>query len=154
MRCFIFIILILLCFGCKQKTVSPSWTYLTIVSENRTYINIENGNDSALVKFYHKGTIFEPLKKDEKVKIETSKIGFNKAERDSVFSFVNDLIINPVVPKTHCTEFVGMLELTLVCGQITRSCKYESVCDWTKLSDKTALLGRIFIRKIKAVHYK
>jgi len=145
---------IFLSVACKQPVdkSTPAWDYLTIVSERSTKITIGNDRDSSIVKIYHNGSFFSPLPKGEKVKVDTVKVFFTKAEKDTVFSLVNDLIVHPVATKRSCTEFVGKLELSINYGQFQQSGTYTSVCDWTQLSDKTQHLHMILKRKLKNIY--
>lgn len=95
---------------------------------------------------------FSPLRKEARVKVDTSNVLFTKIERDSIYKLVKDLIDHPVQPTGFCTEYVGHLNLTISSHQIRRSCEYRSVCDWSKLSDTAALLNKILKRKVNIAH--
>lgn len=142
--------------GCVQSiegTASGSWSSMMIVSESNTQINIYNDEDSSVVNVYHSGSFFAPLPKGEKVKIDTIKIFFTKAERDTIFSLVNDLIVHPAKPKEFCTEYIGGLGLTVNYGnQFKKAATYSSVCNWNTLSDKTKQLHDILRRRIKNIY--
>ncbi len=105
-----------------------------------------------MVNFYHRGSFFAPLPKDTKMKIDTIKVFFTEAEKDTIYSLVNDLIIHPIETKKHCTEFIGHIELNVNYGSFEQSGEYSSICDWTTLSDKTKHLHNILKRRVKKIY--
>ncbi len=158
MKYFIFlgVSMLVLSMGCKQhieEEASQSWSNLTIFSERDTRITMGNDADSSVVTVYHRGSFFAPLPKGEKMKVDTIKAFFTRAEKDTIFSLVHNLITHPAKTKGFCTEFVGSLELLIDYGnQFKQIAKYSSVCNWNSLSDKTMRLHDILRSKIKKIY--
>jgi|GEM_PF-2285608 len=157
MKCIIFFALFLLALiGCKQvvdKVSENPWSVLRIISEEDTQITINNDDDTSMVNVYHRGSFFAPLPKNKKIKIDTFKAYFTKAEKDTIFSLVKDLIQQPAKTSKFCTDYVGSLDLMIVYGeQFKQRGEYSSVCDWNVLSDKTKQLHDILRRRIKNVY--
>lgn len=154
LRLALFSLFISLLLGChnsvsKKENKIEGWTSLKITLENYKVIELKNSgaSDSAAVTTYLKGSIFQPIKK---VQIIKEKLFFTQAEKDTICDLASDIISHPTAPKHFCTEFVGDIQLAVSYGdQLTRSCTYESVCDWTTLSDKTLKLNAILTRRMK-----
>jgi hypothetical protein len=157
MKCIILLVLFLsVSVGCKQvvdqRVVNP-WSVLRIISEEDTQITINNNEDTSMVNVYHRGSFFAPLPKNTKVKIDTFKAYFTKAEKDTIFSLVEDLIQHPAKTNKFCTDYVGSLDLVIVYGeQFKQRGEYSSVCDWNTLSAKTIQLHGILKRKMKKIY--
>ncbi len=131
---------------------SKEWNTLTVISEGSTIVKINNDNDSAFVNVFHRGSLFSPLPKKSEVKIDTIKTTFSKSEKDSLVLLAKEIISNPVIVKVSCTEYIGHLELIINYGAFEQKGEYSSVCDWTKVSDKTLKLHEILKRRIKGVY--
>jgi len=155
----VFYISLLMNIGCNSNNTthtqiqSLTWSTVTVLSEENTCIKIDNYDDSSTVEYHYHGTIFIP--KPKKTKIDTLRIYFTMAEKDSLFNIIKDIISNPVKPKRECLDFVGDLKLSIYYGgykepgSYSQSAEYSGVCDWDSLSDKTIQLHRILKRKIK-----
>ena len=137
--------------GCVPR-ISPapgSWSALTISSEDNTVISIYPDSDTVMVKVYNTGTIFYKPKKET---IDTLRVIFTKAERDSIYILAQEIIEAPPGIQHHCTDFVGDLQLVIHYGDnIKQSIDYSGVCNWNVLSDKTMALHDILKRKMKKV---
>lgn len=133
--------------------VSPGpWDSLTIRSEENTVISINNDDDTSTVKVYHAGTIFSPPPPG-KIKVDTLKVYFTKAEKDTLFSLSKTIISTPIDKRfSRCTDFVGDLEITINYGPFKQTGEYTGVCNWNKLSEKTMQLHDILRRKIKHIY--
>jgi hypothetical protein len=150
------VLFLLVATACKQvvnQTAANPWSTLAILSEENTQIIINNNDDTSMVNVYHRGSFFAPLPKNAKVKVDTFKVYFTKAEKDTLFSLVKDLILHPAKTNKFCTEYIGSLNLVIVYGeQFKQRGEYSSVCDWNVLSDKTKQLHDILRRRIKNVY--
>jgi len=153
---FVALLIMVTVLSCKpavKRGSSTLWDRLLIISEHDVQIHISNDNGTSMVNVYHSGSFFQPLPKNAKVKIDTLKVFFTEAEKDTIFSLVQDLITNPARSKNFCTEFVGSLDLRVSYGkQFIQSAKYSSVCDWNTLSDKTKRLHDMLRSRIKNVY--
>lgn len=117
-----------------------------IIKEHATKFIISNYDDSSKVIFYNIGSFFQPVKK---VTIDTIRVFYTRSDKDSLAMLSQSLITRPAVPRQFCTEFIGLLRITLQSGQVTQTVEYNSTCDWTKLSDTTMMLNRILQRGLK-----
>ena len=124
-----------------------SWQALTITDDHRIVITIKNDNDSSTVKIYHTGSIFTP--RPSKIIVDTLKVWFTKSEKDTLAYLTKDIILHPVGKTGFCTEFVGSIAMKIYYGQFKLSGEYNSVCDWTLLSDQTKQLNNILQRQMK-----
>ena len=130
----------------------PAWQRIEIWSERDTKIALINNDDSTMVNIYHGGSFFAPLSKGAKVKIDTIKVLFTVAEKDSIYKTVKDLIGHPPTPKGRCTEFIGRLDLMIDYDQYQQSVDYQSVCNWNKLSMQTIHLHDMLKKKLKNIY--
>jgi len=145
--------LIGMCIGCKPKPVqqqqASEWTALTIQSEDNAEIIVYPDSDTVTVHVYHTASFFSPPKK---VTVDTLRIVFPKAERDSIFYLVKDIITAPPPVSGHCTEFIGDLRVKIYYGEtLNQGVDYSGVCNWNRLSLKTMQLHNILKRRIKKV---
>jgi len=153
----VFFTILLVSSSCKQKAVSDthnrSWTSLTIDEEDhRTVITINNQDDTSDVKLNDFGSFFIVY---HKTKIDSLKAYFTRAEKDTIFNLVEDIISKPVNTHKACTDFVGDIELTVYFdsyktpGSSKQSIAYSGVCNWDTLSTQTRQLSNLLKRKIK-----
>ncbi|MEZ2338643.1 hypothetical protein AB6735_23545 [Mucilaginibacter sp. RCC_168] len=141
----------------KKNDISKSeadqpWNELTIIDDHRIVTTINNDNDSSIVRIYHTGSIFTPRPK--KLVIDTLKAWFTKSEKDTLAYLTKEIILNPISTTNYCTEFVGSVEMKISYGQFKLSGEYDSVCDWTILSDRTKKLNSILQRQLKTLKVK
>ena len=138
--------------GCKQKAVeipNDPWSALTIESEDHTLITVFPDKNTVTVKVYHSGTFFY---RPKKITVDTLRFSFAKAERDSIFSLVREIIATPPLVKHHCTDFVGDLRLKIYYGETcVQAIDYTGVCNWNILSNKTMVLHNILKRRLNNV---
>jgi len=153
----VFFAMLLVTSSCKQKALSDtsnrSWTSLTIdEKDHRTVITINNQDDTSDVKLNDFGSFFTGY---HKTKVDSLKAYFTRAEKDTIFSLVEDIISKPVGTHKACTDFVGDIELTVyfdnykMPGSSKQSIAYSGVCEWDTLSIKTKQLSALLERKIK-----
>jgi len=155
---FLFSLMISISVGCKQPAapvVTYKWSELTITSENRTVITIDNADDSSSVKYHNFGSFFMGYHND---KIDSAKAYFTMSEKDSLFHLAKEIISNPVVRDSGCTDYVGELGVVIQYGwfpnpgSFKQSGSYTGVCEWDTLSNATRELHKILGRKIKWWH--
>jgi len=153
----VFIIMLLVGLGCKQKTTdiptNHDWTSLIINEEDHyEVITINNKDDTSDVRLNDYGSIFTGF---HKAKVDSTKTHFTAAEKDTIFSLVEEIISKPVKPKCACTDFVGDIDLTIYyasykeMGSYKQSIAYNSICRWDTLSTQTRQLHALLTRKIK-----
>jgi len=151
--------------GCNQQENKDkgkdkaSWSTLSIESEESIEVKINNNDDTSIVIVYHSGSFFSPRpQKPQKIKIDTTKIYFTPAEKDSIANLSKELISNPVKSKGGCTDFVGDLQIALYYGvykdpgSVRQSIEYSGVCNWNTLSANTIKLHSILKRKMKNIY--
>ena len=150
------VLLLLMCAGCLSKKDryvdlsigNDTWSRLTIVSEHRRMIKIDNNNDTSIIETHHIGSIFTGRPKV--IKIDTSKVYFTKAEKDTLFNLSQQIVSYPVLNNRHCNDFVGDLDVIIrYYGDTMQQIDYSGVCDWSLLSDDTKQLHEILKRKMK-----
>ncbi len=136
-----------------------SWSTLTIESEENTELEINNYDDTSTVLVYHVGSIFSPRPKtSQKIKIDTTKIYFTPAEKDTIANLSKELISKPVKLTGGCTEFVGDLRIAIYYGaykepgSVRQSIEYSGVCNWNTLSANTIQLHRILKKKMGKIY--
>ncbi len=141
--------------GCHQpgkKQLSTAWTRIVILSENRTEIAIQNGDDSTKVIAADDGSFLGGYHKPE---IDSLTTFFTAEEKDTLFSLTEEIIANHVAPKSGCSDFVGELNLTIYYGRprepgsYEQTIKYNGGCNWEKLSPETEKFYSILKRRIK-----
>jgi hypothetical protein len=132
-----------------EFSISRPWNSLTIIDDQRIVFIINNDLDSSTVEVHNIGSIFSPAPKEKL--IDTFKVYFTKPEKDTLAYLTQKLIINPPKIKSFCTEFVGTIELKIDYGQFKQYGKYDSVCDWSLLSDQTKQLSKILKRNFKKI---
>jgi len=152
------IIAALMIFGsCKSppKKLPPSWSTITIVSDNYEVITINNYEDTSSVKSYDGGLIFTG---HHKVKVDSLRTYFTMTEKDSIYKLAEYLIANPANSKASCLDFKGDLKLDVDYGTFVepgsfrQSIEYSGICQWDTLSTETRQLKKILSRKIKWWH--
>ncbi|OIQ66917.1 hypothetical protein GALL_515110 [mine drainage metagenome] len=132
------------------------WSTLTIESEESTEVRINNDDDTSTVVVYHVGSFFSP--KPKKIKIDSIKIYFTPAEKDTIANLSKELISKPVKLRGGCTDFVGDLKIAVYYGaykapgSVRQSIEYSGVCNWNTLSATTIQLHRILKRKMKKIY--
>lgn len=142
--------------GCKAPVSKSqsSWEVITIVLDDHQVINIDNYDDTSTVKNYDSGSILTGF---HKANVDSSKVYFTMAEKDSIHHMAQLIISNAVDPKRSCTDFVGDLKLDIDYGTLgepgtrRQSIEYSGICDWSKLSVETAKLQSILQRRIKVI---
>ena len=81
--------------------------------------------------------------------IEKGTIILGKSERDRLISHVVNIITKPTITDIHATDYVGNVKFVLDRHNMKISCQYNSVGDWTKLSNDTKQLYELLTKKIK-----
>jgi len=83
-------------------------------------------------------------------KIEETTIKITSKEKDSIYKWAKKLISEPIKPKTFCTDYVGKLFLDIeVDEQVTYSCRYNSICEWSTMNTETLKLHKLLSNKFK-----
>ena len=97
----------------------------------------------------YKDGVFDIPPKYELDKKKEGIIVLNKTERDSLISHIVNIISKPTFTDIHATDYVGNVKFILKRHNMETSCQYNSVGDWTKLSNDTKRVYEILNKKIK-----
>lgn len=82
-------------------------------------------------------------------RIEEGFVTLNKSERDSLISHIVNIISKPTITDIHATDYVGNVKFVLDRHNMKIICQYNSVGDWTELSNDTKRVYEILNSKIK-----
>jgi hypothetical protein len=135
----------------KTTTESEKWNMLSIGFKNCEIIVLNHDNTARLRKIlsYRKSiekysTTYTPDKFDE------TSIKITSEDKDSIYKWTKKLISKPFIPKAFCTDYVGKLFLIIeVNEQVTYYCKYNSICEWSKMNIETLKLHKLLNTKFK-----
>ena len=156
MKINLFLAAILLLFSCQSKTAtepvpSETWEYVDIRFDN-IVLRISNFDNTVkkntLLNFREtsKGSVttYTPdIIKERIVKISSN-------QKDSIYKWSKKLIEYPIQPKRFCTDYAGKLLLNIqINEQVTQSCWYTSICEWSTLSAETTKLNTLFKQILK-----
>jgi hypothetical protein len=145
------LLLILTFFGCQIKNSEINskeeiWNKLSI-GFNNSEIILSKNDSIAILKTYSnpKETIENSITKTIYTEIKEQKITISSKEKDSIYKWTKKLIKEPVKPELFCTDYAGKLFLDLeINKQVTQSCRYNSICDWSSISYETLKLKKLF----------
>ena len=70
----------------------------------------------------------------------TGEFRFTDAEKDSIYTWIDELINNPDSIALGCTDYVGSVTFQINYGHYNQSCSYYSICEW---QDYNAQIGKI-----------
>lgn len=80
----------------------------------------------------------------------TEDFVLTKEQKDSIYTCVDELIKNPVVPKHYINAgSADMVSFSVNYKQFETTTDYKYLKSWRELSDKTEMLYSILSRKIK-----
>lgn len=140
----------------EEKIYKPilEWQTLKIESRNQTII-IDKNMDYGV----RDTCDFEEIKLDKYI-TENKPINrgqeyleINQQEKDSLFKYVYDIVNNPIYTDQFTTSYVGNISISFSMGNTTRTCKYNSVGNWTTISSSTQNLYKLLIVKTKISEY-
>lgn len=143
--------LIFLLYSCQSKTTAKSdniekWDYINISFENITLkiSNIDNTIEKSIVMSYKKSFKNSVTTYTPEI-IKESIIKINSSDKDSIYKWSKKLVQHPIQPMAFCTDYVGKLFLDIeINEQVTQSCKYNSICEWSTLNTETIKLNILF----------
>lgn len=142
-------------YGCKNnrshKAGRDEWNKLTIGFDSSQIVisNIDNSAILTTVLNYKKSTVNSTTTyTPDKIEETTIKIASN--EKDSIYFWAKKLISDPFEPKTFCTDYAGKLFLDIeINEQVTQSCRYNSICEWSTMNTETLKLYKLLKNKFK-----
>jgi uncharacterized protein YfkK (UPF0435 family) len=115
-------------------------------------ITISRFSDSADYISNPNNIAFKILREDEKFDIEKivrKKIYFSKSEKDSLAKFIFKSVTKPKFTNTLATEFAGSVILKYDTGNTILICEYNSVGDWSSVSDITKKIYDLLSKKVE-----
>jgi len=138
-------------FGCKnapEKIISDQdkWNRLTIGFKNLEVV-VSNLDTCAIVRTYSNykktieghTTVYAPSEMKEKI------IKIKSSDKDSIYRWTKELVSKPFKPKIFCHDYVGKLFLDIeIDEQVTQSCRYRSICEWSTINAETLKLHKLF----------
>lgn len=138
----------------KEEDTSIYWEALRLESRSQTIIidryeeyGIRDTCDFEEVKINESYTEYKPINRGQ----EYFKI--SQQEKDSLFLYIYDIVINPVYTDQFATCCVGNISIGFSAGNTTQICKYNSVGNWTTISPSTEKLYRLLKEKTKISEY-
>jgi hypothetical protein len=119
----------------RQPSVSVRWQYLTL-EFNDTVIQVVQSTDT--------------------LEVSTSKVGqlnylIKRSEKDSLFSWSNELINFYGQPNSFCTDYVGKLKVRIRYNpQLFKEVSYSSICDWREINVNSNKIDGLLKKVTKA----
>lgn len=146
-------------FSCKknveiENNEKYSWDYI-IISNTSEEIKVYKEYDTASFSrpIYKLVEGNEIGGKYELINTERETLNFTEAEKDSIASYVLNIINNPVEKNEFCTDYVGKLNVKIGNWTSSFSANYKSVCKIDTISKTTLKLHKLLNTKIKFNDY-
>lgn len=150
---------LLLMEGCRQneKTIQQNketvikdfqrWDSLEIKTRYQT-LTVFKYEDSANYQniSYDKEMYDIPPKYNNK-KVKNLKLYFTKAEKDSLAKYIFTSVTKPKFTNILATDYVGNVSFTFSRINMNLVCEYQSVSDWTEVSDETKMIYGLIGKK-------
>jgi len=138
----------------EKKDNLLNWETLRIESRSQTIIidrneeyGVRDTCDFEEIKINESHIEYKPINRGQ----EYFKI--SQQEKDSLFLYIYDIVINPVYTEQFATCYVGNISIGFSTGNTTQICKYNSVGNWTTISPSTKKLYRLLKEKTKISEY-
>ena len=122
----------------EEETLKLSnWDKFSVSTKFQKIV-LENNSDSIYFEnWIYKPGVGEIPPKYELEKIETGKINLTTQEKESLIHHISNTITNPTYTDVFATNYVGNVEFTMERGNMKLMCQYNSVGDWTIVSNGT-----------------
>lgn len=148
MKSTIFLVISLILLSCHKKTEKKALTdhyknWETLEIRTRSEIlTISRFSDSA---GYYKET------DNRKLEIPSGgkKIIFTEAEKDSLGKYIYESVTQPKFTDIRATDYAGNVIFKFDKGNMNLVCEYNSVGDWTEVSENTQKIYNLISHKIK-----
>jgi hypothetical protein len=131
-------------------TRNCKWDKITIYANSQRFFIFR---DSTIDAIYDK-KIYKTIKrKDGSIKsipagISRKYFKMSIKDKDSLYSYVYSLIVNPIIPPFSCTDYAGTAIFTISKGQVDISSTYTSIGSLKMLGGKAALVETILSERI------
>lgn len=152
------VVLLLSLLSCtKEKNIKSAenlnhrWEELEINTRIEK-ITISRFSDSADYVSNPNNIAFKILREDGKFDVEKivqKKIYFSKSEKDSLAKFIFESVTKPKFTNTLATEYAGSVILKYNTGNTKLICEYNSVGDWSSVSDITKKIYDLLSKKVE-----
>lgn len=135
----------------NEENLNIRWEELEINTRIEK-ITISRFSDSADYVRNPNNIAFKILREDGKVdieKIEQKKIYFSKSEKDSLAKLIFESVTDPKFTNVLATDYAGSVILKYDTGNTKLICEYNSVGDWSSVSDITKKIYEILSKKVE-----
>ena len=129
-----------------------SWETIQIITKTQN-ISINHYADSSTVEIFHFKT--QDKKGLNVANSDTlTKVNFflTDSEKDSLYSYVFDLITKPFFTDRAATDYAGYVQVKLIDRNTTLSCEYKSVGEWSTVSTTTKKIYNLLKTKIEVAY--
>ena len=77
------------------------------------------------------------------------KLYYTKSEKDSLAKYIYECVTEPKFTNILATEYAGSVSLKYGTGNTKLICEYNSVGDWSVVSDTTKKIYRLISKKVE-----
>lgn len=129
------------------KTIRIESRSQTIIIDRDEEYGVRDTCDFEEVKINESIIEYRPINRGQEY------FSINEQDKDSLFKYVYDIIINPVYTEQSATCYAGNISIGISVGNTTQICKYNSVGNWTTISPSTERLYSLLKEKTKIPRY-
>lgn len=126
----------------KWETLEIKTRFQTLTiskfSDSADYYNIIVGNKE-----------FKIIPESTPEKIEPEKIFFTQAEKDSLSKYIYESVTQPKFTNVLATDYAGGVILRFDRENMNLTCEYNSVGDWTTVSENTEKIYNLISKKVE-----
>ena len=133
------------------ENLNPRWEELEINTRIEKIV-ISRFSDSAEYERNSNSIAFKILPEDGKIieeEIVRKKIYFSKSEKDTLAKYIFESVTQPKFTNIIATEKAGSVILRYDTGNTKLICEYNSVGDWSAVSDVTRKIYELLSKKIE-----
>lgn len=142
--------------SCKQnektiETLHNNWEKIEINTRTEKLL-ISKFSDSAEYEQNPNDIAFKILPEDGKIakeEIVKKKVYFTKSEKDSLAKYIYESVTKPKFTNALATDYAGCVTLRYDTGNMKLTCEYDSVGDWSLVSEQTKKIYDMISNKIK-----
>ncbi|MCY0970764.1 MULTISPECIES: hypothetical protein [Chryseobacterium] len=144
--------------SCKEKqnvksedNLNNNWEELEISTRTEKII-ISKFSDSAKYEQNLNNIALKILPEDGKTieeEIVKKNINFTKSEKDSLAKYIYESVTEPKFTDILATEYAGSVSLKYNTGNVKLICEYNSVGDWSVVSDATKKIYKLISKKVE-----
>jgi len=152
------LIILIIILSCKQKqnekigeNIHNNWEEIEVKTRTEK-ITISKFSDSADYVQDLNNIAFQILPENGKLveeKVIKKKIIFTKSEKDSLAKYIYQSVTNPTFTNILATDYAGSVKLKYDTGTTKLICEYNSVGDWSIVSNETMKIYELLNKKIK-----